>query len=69
MDDALELLAPGDAVAPRRAVLAEVITTLSVGMTHQQLMRPEANLNSVIRGVQAVLDRELAMLADLAAKP
>lgn len=63
MDEALEMLAPAPAMASRRSILAEVITTLSVGMTHQQLMRPDADLTSVVRGVQAVLDRELTALA------
>lgn len=63
MDQALLLLAPSPAVERRRTVLAEVITTLSVGTKHQQLMRPDADLSSAIRGVQAVLDRELDALA------
>jgi AcrR family transcriptional regulator len=63
LDDALKLLAPAHAAAPRRSILAEVITTLSVGMTHQQLMRPEADLSGVVDAVHAVLDRELRDLA------
>ena len=63
MDDALEMLAPAAALAPRRKIMAEVITTLSLGVTHQQLMRPEADLTCVVRGVQALLDRELTALA------
>lgn len=62
IDEALTLLAPNPGLASRRAVLAEVIVILSVGMTHQQLMRPEADLTGSIRGVQAVLDRELDAL-------
>lgn len=64
MDDALEMLAPAPALAERRTIVADVITTLSVGVMHQQLMRPEADLTCVIRGVQAALDRELTALAD-----
>lgn len=63
LGEALKLFAPGEAQATHRAILADVITTLSVGMTHQQLMRPDADLTSMIRGVQAVLDRELTALA------
>lgn len=62
MDEALRLLAPADALHDRRLILAEVITTLSVGMTHQQLMRPDADLSGVVRGVQTVLDHELTAL-------
>lgn len=63
MDEALKLLAPAEAMAPRRAILADVITTLSLGMKFQQLMRPGADPAASLRAVQAVLDRELAMLA------
>ena len=62
MDEALEMLAPAAVVASRRKVVAEVITTLSVGVTHQQLMRPEEDLTCVIRGVEEILDRELTAL-------
>ena len=62
MDEALELLAPADDLAERRDLLAEIITTLSVGMFHQQLIRPEADLSHIITGVQALLDRELNAL-------
>jgi AcrR family transcriptional regulator len=63
MDAALELIGPGEAVAARRTILADVISTLSMGMMHQMLMRPEMDLSGVVRGVQAVLDRELDTLA------
>lgn len=64
MDAALALIGPGDALAPRRTILADVISTLSIGMMHQMLMRPETDLAPVVRGIQAVLDRELNTLAD-----
>jgi AcrR family transcriptional regulator len=60
---ALELLTPGAVLARRRAVLADAIMTLSLGLFHQQLMCPKSDLASVTRAVQAVLDRELAALA------
>lgn len=63
MDAALELIGPGDAVAERRAVLADVISTLSLGMMNQLLKSPEIDFGRVVRGVQAVLDRELDALA------
>lgn len=69
MDDALALLGPAESLAPRRAILADVISTLSVGMMHQQLMRPDADLTNVVRGVQAVLDRELDVLVAASAQP
>lgn len=70
MDEALRLIAPGDALTAQRATLADVIGTLSIGMTHQQLMRPDVDLAAVVRGVQATLDRELNALvaASVAAK-
>lgn len=68
MDAALELIGPGDAVAARRRILADVITTLSMGMMHQMLKSPEADLGPVVRGVQAVLDRELDTLAAASAQ-
>ncbi len=63
IDAALALIGPGEPLAARRAILADVVSTLSLGMMHQQLMRPEIDLRPVIRGVQAVLDRELDTLA------
>ena len=63
MDEALEMLAPAKAVEARRATLTEVVTTLSMGMMHQQLMRPDVDLGGVVRGVQRVLDRELTALS------
>jgi AcrR family transcriptional regulator len=63
IDAALELIGPGKAVAARRTILADVISTLSMGMMHQMLKSPEADLGPVVRGVQAVLDRELDTLA------
>ena len=63
MDAALELIGPGEAVAARRTILADVISTLSMGMMHQTLKSPEADLGPIVRGVQAVLDRELDTLA------
>lgn len=62
MDEALEMLAPAAHLAERRKVVAEIISTLSVGVTHQQMMRPEADLTCVVRGVQDLLDRELTAL-------
>lgn len=59
---ALRLFAPAEAHAARRAMAAELIMTLSVGVFHQQLMRPDADLAGVVRGAQAVVDRELATL-------
>lgn len=63
MDAALELIGPGEGVAARRKILADVISTLSMGMMHQMLKSPETDLGPVVRGVQAVLDRELDTLA------
>ena len=64
MEDALELIGPGDALAARRMILCEVVSTLSAGMMQQQMMRPELDLSDVLRGTQAVLDRELDALAE-----
>jgi AcrR family transcriptional regulator len=63
MDAALELIGPGEAMAERRAILADVISTFSMGMMHQMLKSPEVDLSRVVSGVQAVLDRELDTLA------
>ena len=70
MDAALELIGPGAAVEGRRKILGDVISTLSLGMMQQQMMRPEIDLSDLVRGVQSVLNRELDVLAEASrAKP
>lgn len=69
MEDALRLLAPGEALEQRRAIMADVITTLSLGVTHQQLTRPDADLTGTVRGIQDVLTRELKALEAAADGP
>lgn len=65
---ALEMLAPGDAVAERRAVLADMIGTMALGMLHQQLIRRDFDGAPLARSFAVSVDREIdAMRADGAA--
>jgi AcrR family transcriptional regulator len=62
MDAALELIGPGDAVAERRAVIADVISTLSIGIMNLTLKGSGIDLDRVVRGAQTVLEREIDVL-------
>ena len=61
--DALMLIAPGQEFAGRRALMAETVMTLSLGLLHYQLMRPELDVETLARSLQALVDRELDRLS------
>ncbi|HEX8381942.1 MAG TPA: TetR/AcrR family transcriptional regulator [Sphingomonas sp.] len=59
---ALTLLAPGEARAERRAVVADGIMTVSLGMLHHQLMRPDMDLAPLILALRNIIDEQIAAL-------
>jgi AcrR family transcriptional regulator len=63
---ALEMLAPGDAVADRRAALADAILTMSLGLMHHQLLRPQTDLKPLVRTLLEIIDRDINALRAVA---
>lgn len=53
---ALALLAPGENLAPRRASLADTIMTLSLGLLHHRLIRPNLDAPALVDELQAIID-------------
>ncbi len=53
---ALALLAPGEALERRRAGVADVLMTVSLGLTHYQLMRPDTDLAEMVDTLAALID-------------
>lgn len=65
---ALTLLAPGAASAPVREVLADTVMTMSIGLLHHRLIRPDLDVPALVRSLQAIVDRRVdALIADAAA--
>ena len=56
---ALRLLAPGDALAARRALLAELILTQSLGVTLHRLLDPTRDAKHLTDIVMVVITREI----------
>lgn len=56
---ALALLAPGDDRAERRAVLADAIMTVSLGMLHHRLMRPGLDTAPLVQVLQSMIDEQV----------
>jgi AcrR family transcriptional regulator len=59
---ALEILAPGEEVADRRATLADTIMTLSIGLLHHRLIRPTLDTPALTAALRALIDREVDAL-------
>ncbi len=59
MLDALAMLAPGDALMERRSALADAILTMSLGMLHHQLIRPQLDLTPLVRTLLDIIDRDI----------
>lgn len=63
--NALEMLAPGDVFAGRRAILADMIGTMALGMLHQEMIRPDFDRTPLARSFVGFIDRDIdAMRAE-----
>ncbi|MEI5685797.1 MULTISPECIES: TetR/AcrR family transcriptional regulator [Sphingomonas] len=62
MLDALEMLAPGDALADRRSALADVILIMSLGMLHHSMVRPDEDDSALVEALVATIDRDVDAL-------
>jgi AcrR family transcriptional regulator len=62
MLEALEMLAPGAALADRRSAVADVILIMSLGMLHHGMMRPEEDDQPLIDALTATIDRDIDSL-------
>lgn len=66
---ALALLAPGDELAEKRAVLADAIMTMSLGLLHHRLMRPTLDVLPLVMAFQRFIDEQITALnAEMRAK-
>jgi AcrR family transcriptional regulator len=65
MLNALEMLAPSPRMAERRAVLSDMISTMALGMLHQELIRRDFDRGPLARAFIVTVDREIdAMRAE-----
>lgn len=62
MLNALEMLAPGAALTTRRLALADVILTISLGMLHHGMIRPESDDKPLMESLIATIDRDIESL-------
>ncbi|MEH3159052.1 MAG: helix-turn-helix domain containing protein [Sphingomonas taxi] len=69
MLNALAMLAPGDALAERRSVLADTILTMSLGLLHHQLVRPRFDVMPLADAFAVMIDRDIDALRAEAAAP
>lgn len=58
----LALLAPGNKLAGKRAVLADAIMTMSLGLLHHRLMRPTLDVLPLVIAFQRVIDEQICAL-------
>jgi len=69
MLDALAMLASGDALAVRRAALADAILTMSLGLLHHRLVRPRSDMTPLVTTLLGIIDREIDALRREARSP
>lgn len=62
LSTALVLLAPGEALAERRAVIADAIMTFSLGLLHHRLMRPDLEISPLVEKLQSVISEQINAL-------
>ncbi len=62
MLNALAMLAPGAALAEQRVALADTILTMSLGLLHHQLVRPQMDVSRLVRSLLHIIDREIDAL-------
>lgn len=65
---ALEMLAPGEALAERRSALADVILIMSSGMLHHGMMHPNEDDQPLVDVLTATIDRDIDWLRRAAAE-
>ena len=56
---ALDMVAPGAALAERRSVLADVILTMSLGLLHHQLVGRRVTVTPLVQAMIAIIDRDI----------
>lgn len=61
---ALDMLAPGAALAERRSALADVILTMSLGLLHHQLVRSRVTLAPLVEAMTTIIDRDIDAIRD-----
>ncbi len=69
MLEALDMLAPGDDLAERRAAMADTILTMSLGLMHHHLIRPSAPLATLVESLTTIINREIDALQDAPHSP
>ena len=69
MQAALALLAPGEGIAERRAMLADLILTQSLGLKQQRLLQPEMDFERLAEMMLALIAREIESLRVAAGEP
>lgn len=68
MLDALDMLAPGEALATRRSALGDVILIMSLGMLHHGMMHPGEDDTALVEVLTATIDRDIDWLRRAAAE-
>lgn len=63
---ALALIAPGDTIADERGVLADAITTFSLGLLQHRLFRPTLHVRPLVEGLQRMISEEVQKLKSAA---
>ena len=56
---ALALLAPGDRVAVRRELLADLVLTQSLGLKQQMLLQPDIDIERLVSAIMIAIVREV----------
>lgn len=64
---ALALLAPGDAVAARRELLAELLLTQSLGLKQQAVLQPDLDIDQLVAAIMAAITGEVEAMNAVAA--
>ena len=60
---ALALLLPGEGMTRRRALVADALITLSLGLKHYRLLQPDLDTSDLTTALHALIDRELQAAA------
>jgi len=68
MLDALDMLAPGEALATQREALCDVILIMSLGMLHHGMMHPGEDDAALVEVLTATIDRDIDWLRRAAAE-
>jgi AcrR family transcriptional regulator len=60
--EALSLLAPGEAIADNRGVLADAIMTFSLGLLQHRLFRPDLRVDPLVDNLRRMITEEVEKL-------